>query len=769
MTYHSPSSQFAVRSSDASARQAHIAMLGNFPPRRCGLATYTHDSWLSLLLHPDQPRVDVYAMDDGQVGSYGPTPHMLIPQDDAQAYVRAAEAINASGAELVWIQHEFGIFGGKAGAHLMALVDRLHIPFIVTLHTVLDEPSPAQRRVMDQLLTRAAGIIVMTNIGRAILECRYDVDAAAISVVPHGVPDRAYITPDKAKSILGLDRRPLVLTFGLLSPDKGVMHMIEALPSICRETPDVHYVVLGATHPHHKAREGERHRNDLVARAKALGVADNVSFIDRFVELDELMEWLAAADIYVTPYLNPAQIVSGTLSYAVAMGKPVVSTPYSHATELLAKGCGRLVPFASTQGLGEAVSELLCDPALRADLSRNAYALGRGMTWERNAEAMMQVISRARADRGAAGKTVSRLQALPRTKLDPVLRMTDGTGMLQHSVAGIADRDHGYCIDDNARALMLMAIADDLDEKMRNQLASTYASFVQHAWNPDTSLFRNFMGFDRSWLETCGSEDSNGRTLWALGAAAAGLPMAAMRQWAIRQFDMCIDHIASLQSPRTQAFAMLGAAEMLSVQPDHEASMRVLETGARTLSALLAASRRPDWTWFEIMLSYDNTRLPEALIRAGMLLKNQAYVAEGLAALEWVTAQTCDAGTQFRPVGTDSFGEPFAPPALFDQQPLEAWAMIDACYFAYQASGDAVWIERATTARNWFLGANVLGKPLVDAITGECHDGLTPLGVNLNHGAESILSWQFAKRRHDRLVSMQLSGEQDKPAPARAA
>lgn len=768
MTFHSPSFHLDALARD-KAGHLHIAMIGNFPPRQCGLATYTHDSWTALLDHPDHPTVDIYAMDDGQVSGYGPVPAMLIEQGDPQAYARAAQAINASGAHLAWVQHEFGIFGGEAGSHLLSLVNRLETPFVVTFHTVLEKPDQAQRRVMDQLTAAASGLVVMTETGRQILERSYGVDPSAVTVIAHGVPDRPYEDPAAAKDRLGLDSRPLVLTFGLLSPDKGIRHMIEAMPIICGERPDTHYVVLGATHPHLIAREGERHREALVARADELGVDGNVSFVDRFVGLGELLDWLAAADIYVTPYLNPAQIVSGTLSYAVGLGKPVVSTPYSHAAELLSDGCGMLAPFGSAQALGEAVSTLLRDPEMRQAKARQAYALGRTMTWARNAEAMMLVM-RGAVDRSvSAAETITRFQAPPRTRLAPILRMTDGTGMLQHSIAGIADRDHGYCIDDNARALMLMAIADDLDAPVRNHLASTFASFVQHAWNPDTRTFRNFMSYDRSWLEDEGSEDSNGRTLWALGVAARGLPLSAMRDWARRLFDQCAEHVCRLSSPRTRAFAMLGAAELLWVDPDHLSARALLADGAAMLNGLLAASRRPDWTWFEIMLSYDNTRLPEALIRAGMILGDRNLVREGLETLEWITGQTRGPGLQFRSVGTDSFGQPFAPPALFDQQPLEAWAMIDACHCAYQASRDPKWLQHATSARDWFLGANVLGKSLVDAATGECHDGLTPTGVNLNHGAESILSWQFAKRAHDRLMALASDQEPGRTTPAQAA
>jgi glycosyltransferase involved in cell wall biosynthesis len=722
---------------------SHIALLGNFPPRRCGLATYTHDSWLALKGHPSAPRVDVYAMDDGQVEGYGPDIDTLIPQDDVAAYHAAADAIDASGAQILWVQHEFGIFGGESGSYLLGLVNRVSIPVAVTLHTILESPNGSQRSVLESLLDRASTIIVMAEKGREILERVYHVDPAKVSVIPHGIPDRPLGDTVAARARLGLPERPTILTFGLLSPDKGIADMIEAMPAIRAQSPDAHYVVLGATHPHLVRREGEQYRDTLIARVAELGLQDSVSFVDRFVELDELTEWLTAADLYVTPYRNPAQITSGTLSYAIGLGKAVVSTPYVHATEILSDNHGALVPFRAPDALATAVGGLLTDDVARNQMSLRAYARGRTMTWPRNAETVLAAMSPAlRHRRNGLGEPVLRLS--------PVERMTDGVGMLQHSVFGIADRDHGYCIDDNARGLLLMAVADDLPVEIRIRLAETYASFVQHGWNPDTKLYRNFMSYDRRWLEDVGSEDSNGRTLWALGVTAAQAPSAPLRSWATMLYDQTIGSIATLGSVRTRAFAMLGAAAMMQVRRD-AASETLLHDGVAMLSALLARNSRPDWAWFEIVLSYDNTRLPEALIRAGMVLGDHAAIATGLETLDWISTQTSGHDGMFQPVGTEGFGQPRGAPALFDQQPLEAWAMIDACEAAWAATGNAIWLTRAEAAHDWFLGRNTLGVPIVDPESGECGDGLTSVSVNANKGAESVIAWQMARRAFVRL------------------
>ncbi len=747
-----------------SAQCRHIALLGNFPPRRCGIATYTEDSYLALVDHRSQPQVDLYIMDDGQVANYGDKIAMLIPDQDLNAYQAAADRINASGADIVWIQHEFGIFGGEAGSHLLALVNRVKVPIAITLHTILETPNDGQRAIFNQLLARASTIIVMVEKGREILDRVYGIDHGRVTVIAHGIPDRAFVEPTQARLKLGLAERPTLLTFGLLAPDKGIADVIEALPEVRLHCPAVHYIVLGATHPHLKRHEGERYREALMARVAEIGLQDTVTFVDRFVELDELTNWLAAADVYVTPYRNPAQITSGTLSYAVGMGKAVVSTPYVHASEILADGRGMLVPFSSPTALASALSTLLTDTDLRDEVSRRAYRHGRSMIWPRNADAVIAAMRN-----GARPAEHDTSLATPTLSIRPIERMTDDVGMLQHSILNVADRRHGYCIDDNARGLLLMSVANDLDEPTRTRLASIYAGFVQHGWNDGIGRFRNFMGYNRTWLEDVGSEDSNGRTLWSLGVAAHSAPTAGLRRWALRWYDTASPRFTDVASPRARAFAMLGACETLAVRPGDDTAMRVIRDGGELLLKLLAAHRRADWVWFETVLSYDNTRMCEAMIEAGTLLGEARFVAAGLETLEWIAGQTRGSDGQFQPVGTTSFGQPFATPSLFDQQPVEAWAMVDACAVAWRTTGDDKWIDFARAAHDWFLGANVLSLPVIDAESGECCDGITPLEINLNNGAESVIAWQAARRAYERLSESAATVRYWAKEPANAA
>ncbi len=722
-----------------------LALIGNFLPRQCGIATYTTDVFTAMRARFPDVAVDVYAMDD-HPGRYAYPPEVsgTIPETDLSAYLETARKIDASGADAIWVQHEYGIYGGPAGDYLLALLDRTTLPVVVALHTILEKPNPDERRVMEGLLRRAARVIVMAERGRDILQRVYGASPRQIVMIPHGVPDRELVDPDSLKPQFGWEGRKVVLTFGLLAPNKGIETVIEALPAVIERHPNLLYVVLGATHPNLVAHQGEAYRDRLKALAEARGVAGNVTFVDAFVEHDELLGYLQAADIYVTPYTNPAQITSGTLSYAVGVGKPVISTPYVHATEILADGHGVLVPFGDVAAFAREIDTLLSSDRDRLRLSQRAYARGRTMIWPQLAETSMAEI------RAVVAARPFRL-AKPSAPLKPlkpdfaaVERMSDSTGMLQHSIYSIPDRRHGYCIDDNCRALMLMSAIPDMDPILRDKWTTIYASFVQYAWNPDERRFRNFMRFDRSWCEDVGSEDSNGRTVWALGITARDAQLAKHRDWATAMYDSTASCALDLGSLRAQAFAMLGAAAMLEASPGHQLSLSILAKFPDIHLALLEKARRPEWQWFEIVLAYDNARLPQALIRAGQALGRQELIDCGLATLDWIVAKQTSPEGRFRAVGTESFGRSYEDPLQFDQQPLEAQATVDACTAAYEATGDQRWRDEAERAYRWFLGGNDLNLPLASVADGGCFDGLMPTGLNRNQGAESILALQLA-------------------------
>jgi glycosyltransferase involved in cell wall biosynthesis len=714
---------------------ARIALIGNALPRKCGLATFTSHVADALRQRYPEMKVDHYAMDDGSGVTY-PNDIRLIKADEKAAYRAAAAEIEASGAEAIWLQHEYGIFGGPSGSDILELTSATSLPLILTLHTVLEEPSEEQEEVLNRLLARADRTIVMAETAAQILKRRYRVSGQRVSVIPHGVPDRPLRNPDELKSQFGWEGRKVLMTFGLIAPSKGIRHMIEAMPAIVEKHPEALYEIVGATHPNLIRSEGESHRSSLIDLARSLGVEDHVRFVDRFVEQDELLDMLQAADLYVTPYLNMAQVTSGTLAYAAAVGKPVISTPYVHAREILADGHGVLVPPSDAEALTEAVLNLLDDDEKRESLSRAAYRRGREMLWPKVVERSLHSILKQRAKSARISAPVTAL--LP---LDAVLRMTDGVGMLQHAVYSVPDRDHGYCIDDNARALMLAVRRDD-DKSA--ELATTYAAFLQHGWNAEIRRYRNFMGYDRQWLESYGSEDSNGRTLWALAVAATRSKSLATRDWALALFDETAPLAADLNAIRAKSFAALGGVELLDIRPDHELARWLVEQAGQQLMQFHYHYSRDDWGWFEPELAYDNARLPETLLRVGMALDEPEMVDLGMDTLRWLTKHQTSARGTFRPVGCHGFSRPYGAPLAFDQQPIEAAATVDAAAAAFEASGDSEWRNVAQTAFGWFFGDNDAGIPLAEPEDGSCFDGLMATGINRNQGAESILSLHLA-------------------------
>jgi glycosyltransferase involved in cell wall biosynthesis len=729
----------------ARRRISHIALIGNYLPRRCGIATFTTDIHLAFAARYPAVKMDVWAMNDGGKSyAYPDAVTGTIAQDDPHAYRLAAAQITASGADMVWIQHEYGIFGGEAGSHILTLIERLRMPVAVTLHTVLADPLPAQRQVMEALVERCETLIVMAEAARRMLIQIYSADPAKIRVIPHGIPDRPFVATGPLKDFFGWTNRKVILTFGLLSPGKGIETMIAAMPEVIARVPDALYVVLGATHPHCIARNGESYREQLVQQADDLGVGAHICWIDGFCETEELLDYLAAADIYATPYLNPEQVTSGTLAYAVGLGKPVVSTPYVHARELLSGGCGRLVDFGDSTGFAAAIIDLLEDEVGLMDLRKRTYALGRTMVWPRLAEAAMTRFEEQPMLTNLQPQPI-RPPAIPsRLPFQAIARQSDATGILQHSQYGVPDRHHGYCIDDNARALILTCLDGTMDAAERDRWMTVYASFVSHAWNPDAQRFRNFMGFDRGWLEAIGSNDSNGRAMWALGIAAANAPSPGVQDWARSLFGEAIDHLAEIDSPRARAFKMLGGVAVQSSVSVHDGLRAYISAWGDRLLQLHDDTQQTGWDWFEPVLAYDNARIPEALIRAGMLLHRDDFLKIGLQTLAWLDAiQTSPAGN-FSAIGSDSFSRPFAQPLPHDQQPVEAAAMVDACDAAFAATGDVVWRERAINAYRWFLGKNENGLVVGDVKTGGCFDALTPTGVNLNQGAESLLAFHLA-------------------------
>jgi glycosyltransferase involved in cell wall biosynthesis len=737
-----------------------IAFLSNYLPRKCGIATFTSD--LLTAVAADQPQAECFSVPVNDLKSgyeYPKEVRFEIEEQDLASYLRAADFLNITKADVVSLQHEFGIFGGPAGSHVLALLRELRMPVVTTLHTLLQDPNDDQRQVMKELIARSTRLVVMTERGRRMLHEIYQAPLQKIDLIPHGIPDIPFVESDGYKDQFGVEGKLVLLTFGLLSPNKGIENVLRALPEIIKDFPNVVYIVLGATHPNLIRENGEAYRVTLERLAEKNKVQKHVIFYNRFVELQELTEFIRAADLYITPYLNEAQITSGTLAYAFGAGKPVISTPYWHAAELLAEGRGISVPFGDHGAIARETIGLLRDENRRTFLRKQAYELGREMIWSNVAKSYLRSFESARRERAVLSrksfgtKTLDQqARALPALKLDHLMRMTDSTGLFQHARFTVPFFSEGYCTDDNARAFILAVLLDGTEEESEKvrTLATTYAAFLHHAFDPRSARFHNFLSFDRRWLDEKGSEDSHGRALWALGMGVGRSPYRSFQVMSGQIFLEALPIVSEFTSPRAWAFTLLGIHEYLQRLSGDRTAQQAREALTNRLMELFDQTTRPDWPWFEDVLAYDNAKLAHALILSGRTTGQTAVYERGLNALRWLAqVQTAESG-DFRPIGSNGFYRRDGLRADFDQQPIEAHSMLSACLAAYRASGDVWWYEQAEKAFDWFLGWNDLGLEVYSPATGGCRDALHVDRVNQNQGAEATLAFLLS------LAEMQL-------------
>lgn len=732
-----------------------IVLIGNHLPRLCGIATFTTHLLESIELKAKGVDCWAVAMNDQPEGyAYPSQVRLEINQNHLRDYSMVADQLNLNDIDVVCVQHEYGIFGGERGSFILELLSDLKMPIVTTLHTILKNPTDRERHIIKQLAELSDRMVVMSERSVDFLRDIYGVEAEKIVLIHHGIPDAPLVESSTYKDKFGVSNKKVLLTVGLLSPGKGIEVVIDALPEIVKTHPNVIYMVVGATHPHLLSEQGEDYRISLHLRAKKLGVEDHVIFHNHFVTDEDLLEFVGASDIYVTPYLNEAQIISGTLAYALGMGKAIISTPYWHAEELLADGRGRLIPFRDHAQLANEVIDLLDHPDKLHAIQHKAYDYGRQMIWSHVAGLYIETFEQARQHRlrksvpeGRLGPLGLRQQSLPEIKLDHLLRMTDGVGMLQHCKFTVPDREHGYCVDDNARALIVIVTAQNFQPRdaSLNDLASVYLSFIDHAFNSETGLFRNFMSYERHWLEEQGSEDSHGRALWALGVAVALGKNEGQANHAAELFQRALPAVEHFNSPRAVAFAIIGTHAYLSCK--HESSQ--IETTCKMLSERLMQWFRnyatEDWPWCEETLTYDNARLPQALLLSGQWLENDEMIRTALSTLDWLKSiQHDELDCYFAAIGNHGWFTKGGNIAQFDQQPIEAAAMVDACIDAFKLTRDEEWITYAYRCLNWYQGENELHLSLYDHATGGCRDGLQIASVNENQGAESTLCWLMA-------------------------
>lgn len=726
-----------------------IAFIGNYMPRQCGIATFTTDLCEAFAAAYAETTCIALPVNDTEAGyEYPPRVRFELTEKDIRSYRRAADFLNINNMDLVCLQHEYGIYGGRAGSHILALLQELRMPIVTTLHTILSDPNSDQLRVLKQVAALSDRLVVMSERGVTFLRDVYGVSIDKIDFIPHGIPDVPFVDPSFHKDLFGVEGKTVLLSFGLLSANKGIETVINALPAVLAKHPNVVYIILGATHPHVLQSEGETYRLSLQWLAQEKGVEGQVIFYNRFVGLEELVEFISAADIYITPYLNAAQITSGTLAYTLGAGKAVISTPYWYAEEMLAEERGALTPFHDPDALAARVIDLLDNEAKRHAMRKRAYLFGRSMIWPRVAERYKESFDRARAERRnytAPGFTAKALDKssgeLPPLKLDHLRHMTDETGMLQHSIFTVPNYREGYTTDDNARALMVSALLEEAGSGVAFDLASRYLAFVWYAFNTETGRFRNVMDYQRRWLEDNISDDSHGRTLWSLGTVLGRSSSHALHNMAGWMFEQALPAILNTTSPRAWAFSLIGIHEYLRCFAGDTKANRVREELAGRLLTMYQTIRADEWRWFENELTYCNAALSHALIMSGKWIPNPAMMEAGLESLQWLADLQRADGGYFVPIGSNGFYKKGGERARFDQQPVEAQAMVSACLEAYKITGDKRWHKEARRAFEWFLGRNDLSIPIYDPTTGGCRDGLHPDRPNENQGAESTLAF----------------------------
>jgi len=681
-----------------------------------------------------------------------------IYQDKISDYHTAAEFLNLQEVDMVLLQHEFGIFGGESGEYILSLLDKLKMPVVTTLHTVLTNPTHKQGQVMQRLTELTDRFIVMSKTAIDILHTLYDIPRDMITYIPHGIPDMPFEDPNYYKDQFDLLGKKVLLTFGLLSQNKGIEYVIKSLPEVVKRFPDLTYIVLGATHPNVLKTEGEKYRRELQQLVEDLDLKDHVIFKNKFVPFDDLCKYLSACDVYITPYIQPEQITSGTLAYAAGIGKAIISTPYWHAKEMLAEGRGQLVPFKNEDAIADSILKLFEDEALLHKIRKRSYDFNRKSTWEQVGQHYTEVFNEVRSDRNhiPQPQTVSSEDIysqngsnlnLPRFNINHLEMMTDSTGLLQHATFTCSNRDHGYCTDDNARALIVALKAQQTftitqkDSYRLKKLANKYLSFLLHAFNTETGRFHNFMSYSREWLEeSAGSEDSHGRALWALGSTISMAKQTSDASLATNLFIQSLPIVESFQSPRALAFAIQGLDAYLKIYSGDSNAQRIYQVLAERLYKQFSENASENWPWLEDILSYSNAKLPHALILAGNTLKRDDMKQMGLKSLRWLLEIQID-NHRLAPVGNHGWFKRNSTKARFDQQPLEANALIEASITAYQTEMKKYWLDQAKICFSWFLGHNDLNLPLYNAETGGCRDGLQADGVNQNEGAESTLAW----------------------------
>jgi glycosyltransferase involved in cell wall biosynthesis len=724
-----------------------IAIVGTYPPRECGIGTFTKNLLNSILVH-NEGREDRYegfviALNDNNlIYEYPEEVKLTIRQEHQEDYLKAVKFINLSGADLCILEHEFGIFGGQNGVYILPLLHRLEVPLIVTVHTILKAPSYNEKAVLQEVCKMAHKIVVMSHKAIEFLVSIYNVPEEKIVFIEHGVPDIQF-NQEKSKTEFKLGSKKVLLTFGFIGRSKGIETVIKALPKVVEKHPDVIYIVLGKTHPNVLRHSGEEYRIFLLRLVKSLHLEEHVMFLNEFINVQDLFKYLSASDIYITPYLNEAQITSGTLSYAVGVGSAVISTPYWHAAELLADGRGRLFNFNDVKSLASILTELLDKPEELNELRSKALDYGRKITWPKIGQKYIGLAENILKEEHKViikQDTVLDLLTLPSFSLNHIIRLTDDTGIIQHAKFGIPNLKEGYCLDDNARALLMVLMAYRQKKDIRAlELSPIYLSYIHYMQNAN-GTFRNFLSFSRNFLDEVGSEDSFGRTIWALGYLLGNAPNDAYYQTGRLVFFNASPNFEKIKSIRGIANTMIGISYYLKSNPADDSMTERLRNMAHILIKHYEENETPDWKWFESLLAYDNGILPLALLHSAEILNDDKITKTAIQSMSFLTGHTLQ-NNYLSIVGNEKWYQKEGERSVFAQQPIDAMAMVLMYHQAYRVTKDKDYLNKLYTSFLWFLGENDLRMSLYDFETQGCCDGFESYGVNRNQGAESSLAY----------------------------
>ena len=724
-----------------------IVYIGTYPPRECGIGTFTMNLYKSMISNNDATDTKVegfiVAMNDQeQTYNYPEEVKLVIRQEHQRDYLEAVKFINLSGADICVLEHEFGIYGGQNGIYILPLLHRLEIPLIVTLHTIVKSPSYTEKAVLQELCKMAHKVVVMSHKAIEFLTGIYKVDKDKIVYIEHGVPDIQF-NHEQSKKEFKLENRKLFLTFGILSRNKGIETVIKALPKVIEKYPDVLYMVLGKTHPNVIRHSGEEYRNFLQRLVKSLKLDSHVVFINEFINQKELFKYLSASDIYITPYLNEAQITSGTLSYAVGVGSAVVSTPYWHAAELLSGGIGRLFNFNDSEELSMIFMDLLDNPEVLKELRKKAFDYGKTITWPKSGGKYNDLAAQIIKDNPKVfvkKETIIDPLVMPPFSLDHIKRLTDDTGIIQHAKFGIPNLKEGYCLDDNARAMLMVLMAyKQLKDETAINLAPIYLSYINYMQNKD-GTFRNFLSFNRNFLDEVGSEDSFGRAIWALGYLLGNAPNDAYYQTGKVVFFDASQNFENLQSIRGIANTILGISYYLKSNPSDESMKGILKSLAGKLIRHYEENSTENWKWFEALFAYDNGILPLSLLHSAEILQDEKITRIAIESMNFLTSVTFKEA-YLSIIGNEKWYKKDGERSFFAQQPLDALAMVLMYHQAFHLTKDKEYINKLFSCFMWFLGENDLRMSLFDFETKGCCDGFERYGVNRNQGAESSLSY----------------------------